>query len=230
MTIEKILTDKNKLNEYLLIEDITHLNIFETASEEGDTKIFEILSKYLENNEQLLSSLISQEKNNIFHISAREGNIISLLFFYDFYKNNSSVLNCKNKSTWTPLMTACYKGNYEYVQILINLGAEKKEKIKEKEMLPEEEVMIDCEKILSLFKTQVPKQDLLAQTEQSLSFYKLKIKFQNNQNKNSKNVKRTLKKSNTERLLSVSKLEEDKPKELYIKKPYFSCLNYESKI
>ena len=126
MTIEKILTDKNKLNEYLLIEDITHLNIFETASEEGDTKIFEILSKYLENNEQLLSSLISQEKNNIFHISAREGNIISLLFFYDFYKNNSSVLNCKNKSTWTPLMTACYKGNYEYVQILVNLGADYK--------------------------------------------------------------------------------------------------------
>ena len=103
---------------------------------------------------------------------------------------------------------------------------------KKKEMLPEEEIMIECEKILSLFKTEVPKQDILSQVEQSLIFYKLKIKFQNNkkaQNKNAKNVIRTLKKSNTERVLNVSKLEEDKPKELYIKRPYFSCLNYEVK-
>ena len=124
LAIEKILKDKNKLNEYLLIEDITHLNIFETASEAGDSKIFEILSKYLENNDQLITSLINKEKNNIFHISARENKIISLLFFYDFYNNDCSVLNHKNKSTWTPLMTACYKGNYEYAQTLVNLGAD----------------------------------------------------------------------------------------------------------
>ena len=125
-TIEKILLDKNKLNEYLLIEDLFHMNIFESSSEIGDPKIFEILSKYLENNEQLLSSLINQDKNNIFHISARENKIISLLYFYDFYKNDISVLNHKNRSTWTPLMTACYKGNYEYAQTIINLGADYK--------------------------------------------------------------------------------------------------------
>ena len=123
-TIEKILSDKNKFNEYLLIEDITRLNIFEASSEMGDPQIFKILSKYLENNKQLLSSLINQEKNNIFHISARENKIVSLLFFYDFYKDDLSALNRKNKSTWTPLMTACYKGNYEYIQIIINLGAD----------------------------------------------------------------------------------------------------------
>ena len=126
LVIEKILSDKNKLNEYLLIEDITHTNIFEFASELGDIKVFEILFKYLENNDQLLLSLIHKEKNNIFHISARENKIISLLYFYDFYKNDSSVLNHKNKSSWTPLMTACYKGNYEYVQTIVNLGADYK--------------------------------------------------------------------------------------------------------
>ena len=124
LAIEKILSDKNKLNEYLLIEDITSMNIFEASSEMGDKKIFEILSKYLENNEQILLSLIEKEKNNIFHISARENKIISLLFFYDFYKNNPTALNHKNRSTWTPLMTACYKGNYEYVQTIVNLGAD----------------------------------------------------------------------------------------------------------
>ena len=124
LTIEKIISDKNKFNEYLLIEDITSMNIFEASSEMGDKKIFQILIKYLENNEEILLSLINKDKNNIFHISARENKIISLLFFFDFYKNDPSVLNHKNRSTWTPLMTACYRGNYEYAQMLVNLGAD----------------------------------------------------------------------------------------------------------
>ena len=124
LVIEKMLSDKNKLNEYLLIEDITRMNIFEYSSEVGDIKVFEILLKYLENNEQLLLSLINKEKNNIFHISATENKILSLLFFYDLYNNDSSVLNHKNKSSWTPLMAACYRGNYDYVQAIVNLGAD----------------------------------------------------------------------------------------------------------
>ena len=82
------------------------------------------MSKYLENNDSLLTSLISQEKNNIFHISARENKILSLLFFYEYYKDNPSILNIKNNSQLTPLMIASYIGNFEYVQTLINLGAD----------------------------------------------------------------------------------------------------------
>lgn len=124
LTVEKMLKDTNRLNEYLLKEDVTKKNIFETASELGDIKIFDKLYKYLEHNEFILSSLINQEKNNIFHISASEGKIISLLFYYEFYKNNPSVLNSKNRSQWTPLMIACYKEHYEYVQSIIKLGAD----------------------------------------------------------------------------------------------------------
>ena len=124
LTIEKILNDTNRLNEYLLKEDISEENIFESASELGDIKIFNILSKYLSNNNSLLTSLINKEKNNIFHISARENKILSLLFFYEYYKDNPSVLNIKNKSQWTPLIIACYQGNFEYVQTIINLGAD----------------------------------------------------------------------------------------------------------
>ena len=124
LTVEKLLNDTNKLNEYLLKEDTTKVNIFESASELGDKEIFNILSKYLENNESLLSLLINQEKNNIFHISAREEKISSLLFYYDFYHNDISVLNTRNRSQWTPLIMACYRGYYEYVQVLINLGAD----------------------------------------------------------------------------------------------------------
>ena len=78
LTIEKIISDKNKFNEYLLIEDITSMNIFEASSEMGDKKIFQILIKYLENNEEILLSLINKDKNNIFHISAR-------LYLYYFF-------------------------------------------------------------------------------------------------------------------------------------------------
>ena len=124
LTIEKILNDTNRLNEYLLKENISKENIFESSSELGDIKIFNILSKYLSNNNSLLTSLINKEKNNIFHISARENKILSLLFFYEYYKDNPSVLNIKNKSQWTPLIIACYQGNFEYVQTIINLGAD----------------------------------------------------------------------------------------------------------
>ena len=124
LTIEKILNDTNRLNEYLLKEDISEENIFESSSELGDIKIFNILSKYLSNNNSLLTSLINKEKNNIFHISARENKILSLLFFYEYYKDNPSVLNIKNKSQLTPLIIACYQGNFEYVQTIINLGAD----------------------------------------------------------------------------------------------------------
>ena len=33
-------------------------------------------------------------------------------------------MNIKNKSQWTPLIIACYQGNFEYVQTIINLGAD----------------------------------------------------------------------------------------------------------
>ena len=104
------------------------------------------------------------------------------------------------------------------------------EKEEEKKMIPEEEVMIECEKIISLFKSDVPKIDILNQTEQGLIFYKLKIKHQNNKKNNNSNLSRNvrkMKKSNTERHLKISILEENKPKEIKVKKPYFYCLNYE---
>ena len=123
-SLEKLLEGKEQLNSYLLHEDVTHMNIFETSSELGEYQIFKILTKYLEFNPKLISSIVSQEKNNIFHIAATENKIISLLFYYDFYKNDPFIFNKHNKSSWSPLHLACYKGNYEFVQSLVNLGAD----------------------------------------------------------------------------------------------------------
>ena len=114
--------------------------------------------------------------------------------------------------------------------IINNVNNKEKEKNENNQIMPEEEIIIECEKIISLFKNEVPKQDILIQTEQSLLFYKLKTKFQSNKKSNiSRNVVKKLKKSSTERYLTPV-LDENKPKEISIKKNYFfSCKNYEEK-
>jgi len=110
---------------------------------------------------------------------------------------------------------------------------ENKEKNKPKEkMIPEEEVLNECEKIISLFKTEMPKDEVLQEIEQDLYIYNLKIKNQNNKKNNdnhSRNYVRRLTKSNTEKVLSTPFIKEEKHKEIHINKPYFSCLNYEIK-
>ena len=105
-------------------------------------------------------------------------------------------------------------------------------KEKERKLIPEEELLFECETIVSLFKNDVPKQEILIQTEQSLYFYKLKIKYLGIKKNNiSKNVMKTIQKSTSMRnFLKVNTKEDIKiPKELNIKKPYFSCLNYDIK-
>ena len=125
LCMDKLL-EGNAITQYLLNEDATKMNIFEMCSEAGDLKLFRLLKKYLKNNQDILNHLIdyTDGKNNIFHIAADNNKSISLLFFFSFYHDNNSCLNIKNKSSWTPLHIACYRGNYEFVQYLINLGAD----------------------------------------------------------------------------------------------------------
>lgn len=124
LALEKIFTDNNEIfNQYLLIEDVTRMNIFEASSEQGDIEIFKILSKYLSSNNSLLNGLLKEGKNNVFHIAAQNDKIVSLLYFYEFF-NRCEVLNIPNGSSWTPLHLACYRGYYDFVKFLVNLGAD----------------------------------------------------------------------------------------------------------
>ena len=126
LCMDKLLNEK-EIESYMLNEDSSKMNIFEMSSEIGDLKIFRLLKKYLKDNKNILNHLInirSEGKINLFHIAADNNKIISLLFFYSFYYNNTSYLNLKNKSSLTPLHIACYRGNYEFVQYLVNLGAD----------------------------------------------------------------------------------------------------------
>ena len=125
LCMDKLLNEKD-IPSYMFNEDATGMNIFDMSAELGDLKIFRLLKKYLKDNNAILSQLINpnEEKRNIFHVAAEKNKVMSLLFFYSFYHNNISYLNLKNKSTWTPLHIACYRGNYEYAQYLVNLGAD----------------------------------------------------------------------------------------------------------
>ena len=110
------------------------------------------------------------------------------------------------------------------------IGEEKKEK----EIKPEEESLLECEKILNIIKNQPSKLDVLIQTEKTLNIYKLSknIKLKNDIKKEGQ---RRLHKSNTERYLAPLSLEDDKLKnksnikQIKAKKFYFSCLDYEIK-
>ena len=129
LCLDKLYPNKEDINQYLLNEDASKMNIFDTSCEIGDIKIFRLLRKYLKNNQKILNHLINNGndgKRNIFHIAADKNKSISLLYFYSFYFNNynNSILNLKNKSTWTPLHIACYRGNYEFVQYLVSLGVD----------------------------------------------------------------------------------------------------------
>ena len=108
ITLEKQRIDNNSLNAYFLLENNNNMNIFESSSELGDIKIFNIIKKYLIN-------------NNIFHIAARNNQIISLLFYYQFYKNYDC-LQMSNENLETPLHICGQKNYYEFGNMLVNLG------------------------------------------------------------------------------------------------------------
>ena len=71
ISIEKQNNDKSILNSYFLKENNNNMNVFETSSELGDIKIFYILKKYLTDNNNILEELIKPNRDNIFHIAAK---------------------------------------------------------------------------------------------------------------------------------------------------------------
>ena len=112
---------------------------------------------------------------------------------------------------------------------------EKKQQKNEKGDTLEEQALKECENIINLIKSIIPKPDILLLTENSLNISKLKQSLINKKEKlNSKNIERKLQKSNTQRTLNIFNLEENKSNNKQkinkpIKKSYFSCLNYEVK-
>ena len=121
VTLDKQNIDNNLLNEYFLSENNNNMNIFESSSELGDIKIFNIIKKYLMNNENLLKELLKPNKDNVFHIAARNNQIISLLFYYQFYKNYDC-LQVPNENLETPLHICSQKNYYEFCNMIVNLG------------------------------------------------------------------------------------------------------------
>ena len=121
LVLDKLL-NTSEINNYLLHEDITNSNIFDVCSELGDLKTFRMMKKYLNKNNVILTSLTNENnKKNIFQIASDKNKAMSLLYFYSFY-NNLNCLKYKNVYGWTVLHTACFRGNYQIAQYLVDLG------------------------------------------------------------------------------------------------------------
>ena len=113
---------ENDFISFLLHENLNEMNLFEIASEKSEIKIFKTLEIYLKNNPKILTNLIKINKENIFHIAARNKKYLSILFYFYFY-NNSYCLNITNKNKSTPLHLASYLGDAEMVGLILDLGA-----------------------------------------------------------------------------------------------------------
>ena len=101
--------------------------------------------------------------------------------------------------------------------------------IKEKERVEEEELLKECEKIISLFKNEQPKIDTLAKMEKSLYIHILKVKYKIKIYKSKKIEKKKLSKSFSERSLSIFNIIEKRPKIKKEKKDYFYCIEWDTR-
>jgi hypothetical protein len=102
--------------------------------------------------------------------------------------------------------------------------------IKEKEGIEEEELLKECEKIMTLFKTEQPKIEILTKMEKSLYIHTLKVKYKIKvYNSKKSERKKLLSKSFSERTLPIFGILEKKQKFKKEKKNYFYCLEWDTR-
>ena len=102
--------------------------------------------------------------------------------------------------------------------------------IKEKEGIEEEELLKECEKIMTLFKTEQPKIEILTKMEKSLYIHTLKVKYKIKvYNSKKSESKKLLSKSFSERTLPIFGIMEKKQKFKKEKKNYFYCLEWDTR-
>ena len=100
---------------------------------------------------------------------------------------------------------------------------------KEKEIIRAENLLKECEKIISLFKTDQHKIEVLTKLEKTLYIFELKVKFKIKIYSGKFNEKKKLTKSYSERSLPIYNFSEKKSKnKLATKKNYFYCLEWDT--
>ena len=100
---------------------------------------------------------------------------------------------------------------------------------KEKEIIRAENLLKECEKIISLFKTDQHKIEVLTKLEKTLYIFELKVKFKIKIYSGKFNEKKKLAKSYSERSLPIYNFSEKKSKnKLTTKKKYFYCLEWDT--
>ena len=101
---------------------------------------------------------------------------------------------------------------------------------KEKEIIQFENLLKECEKIISLFKFDQPKTEYLSKLEKSLYIYELKVKFKIKLYNEKKVEKKKLTKSYSEKSLLVYNFSLKKSKDTKLKKKnYFYCLEWDTR-
>ena len=111
----------------------------------------------------------------------------------------------------------------------INIITNRNETDKEKEILQEEELLKECDKIIKLFETEEPKQEILSTLEKDLYIYILKVKFKIKIFSTKKVEKKKSNKSYSEKSLPLYYFIEKKVKNQNEKKNYFYILDWDTR-
>ena len=132
-------SDKNKFNKWLINDNSEHFNIFELLIEtqfslNKQISLFNNLLSYFNSSDNsLISNILYNRKNNIFHLCVKQNNVPLLLYLYEKIKNfipSINILDIKNNDGMTSLHLSCFYSLKNVTDNLLLLGCNINEKDK----------------------------------------------------------------------------------------------------
>ena len=124
-----LLDDESLFFKWFFLENKDKLTALDIASIKGNKQILSYFYSILvKTNKSLLKfDDKNNQKNTIFHYSAKYNQYYSILFWYEKLQKffpKTKIFDTKNVHNLTPLHLACFDNSFECVQLLIDLGAD----------------------------------------------------------------------------------------------------------
>ena len=124
-----LLDDESLFFKWFFLENKDKLTALDIASVKGNKQILSYFySILIKTNKSILKfDDKNNQKNTIFHYSAKCNQYYSILFWYEKLQKffpKTKIFDTKNANNQTPLHLACFHNSYECVQLLIGLGAD----------------------------------------------------------------------------------------------------------
>ena len=121
----EILGRNEDFYNFLMRKNDENLTIYDLSAQKGNKEIIKFLYEQISGVENQTIKL-NNNKNNIFHNAAKKNQCYSIIFFFEKLQKltpKTLILDIKNELGITPLHYACYYGNKNAMDLLLDLGA-----------------------------------------------------------------------------------------------------------